>query len=218
MKKYGLDRAAHISKNDALFIGGMGLITALLLLPLLQNLGVSSLLSAHNLPFVPILFGFFVFMPVAFMSMAFFLLLLPFRDHSAAQLSRYAVIGAFNVALNASIFNLLILLTGISKGLWVTGFAVITFLIVVTQAFFWSVFWTFRNAPPRNRVDQYKHFLGVSSAVAFVNITIIHILVNVVGAPVGIPTPIWANIALLCTIVTAVLGNFIGYKYFVFRH
>jgi len=38
-------------------------------------------------------------------------------------------------------------MTGISSGPMVTLFAIITFVIVVTQSFFWSVFWTFKNAP-----------------------------------------------------------------------
>ena len=201
-----------------IFILGMGAVVALLLLPLLQNLGVSTLLQNAGISIPLAILALFIFFPLGLLCMAFFLTLLPFHHHSAAQLSRYAVIGAFNVALNASIFNVLILLTDISQGNIVTGFAVITFLIVVTQAFFWNVFWTFRTAPPQNRMSQYQRFLAVSSSVAFVNISIIHVLVNVVGAPPGIPGPIWANVALLCTVFTAVLGNFLGYKFFVFKH
>jgi putative flippase GtrA len=156
-------------------------------------------------------------MPLPLVAAAYTLAMLPFHHASAAQLSRYAVIGCFNVALNASIFNLFILFSGISTGPMVTIFAIITFVIVVTQSFFWSVFWTFKGAPPQNRTQQYLRFFGVSGIVAAVNISIIYVMTSVIGAPHGISGPLWANMALFITIFTALLGNFIGYKYFVFK-
>jgi uncharacterized membrane protein YdbT with pleckstrin-like domain len=50
-----------------------------------------------------------------------------------------------------------------------------------------------------------------------VNIAIVHVLVNVVGAPIGISSHAWANIALIGTVVISVLGNFVGYKFFTYR-
>jgi putative flippase GtrA len=142
--------------------------------------------------------------------------LLPLHKHSAAEFSRYAVVGAYNTALNAAIFNSLIYLSGISQGPLVTVFALITFAIVITQAFFWNIFWTFHNKPAQDRKKQYLRFFSVTSTTALVNLGIIQIFVNVIGAPTGITPALWANVALLVTIVTAVIGNFFGYKFFVF--
>lgn len=215
---YARARAENISRHDSYFIAGMGVVIALLLLPLLHNLDAPSLLGRFGIAYAWFAAAFVLLAPFGLLALAYMLAMLPFHHSSAAQLSRYAVIGCFNVALNASIFNLCILLTGISTGPIVTVFALITFVIVVTQSFFWSVYWTFRNTPLSDRQKQYVRFVGVSSAVATVNIGIIFVMTSVFGAPSGIPGPVWANIALLCTIFTALLGNFMGYKYFVFAH
>jgi putative flippase GtrA len=209
-------RARNIPPTDAYFICAMGLIIALLSLPILRNLDVPELLSAQGLSFFWCSVVFICIAPFALLTMAYALAMLPFHHASAAQLSRYAVIGCFNVALNASIFNLLMLVSGISSGPMVTFFAVITFIIVVTQSFFWSVFWTFKNIPPKNKKRQYFQFFTISSLVAAVNIGIIYFMTSVMGAPAGMSGPLWANIALLCTIFTALVGNFFGYKFFVF--
>ena len=124
--------------------------------------------------------------------------------------------GAFNTALNAAIFNSLLLISGVSQGPLVTFFALITFAVVISQSFFWNVFWTFDRAAPQDRRRQYARFFTITSATALVNLGIIHILINIVGAPAGMPPAIWANVALLFTIVTAIIGNFLGYKFLVF--
>jgi len=210
-------RARNIPQKEAYFIAAMGLVITLLGFPILNNLDVPELFAAHGIPFIPVAIALLVVMPLSLVAAAYVLAMLPFSAGSAAQLSRYAVIGCFNVALNASIFNLLILVSGISSGPMVTVFAVITFVIVVTQSFFWSAFWTFRHVQAESRKKQYVRFFAVSSIVAAVNIGIIYVMTSVIGAPAGISGPLWANIALLCTIFTALIGNFLGYKFFVFR-
>jgi len=60
-------------------------------------------------------------------------------------------------------------------------------------------------------------FFLVSGTVAIVNVGIISLLVNVIGAPLSISEKLWANIALCITIPVAVLGNFLGYSFIVFR-
>jgi len=214
---YARKRAKTISRKEAYFIAVMGIIIALLGLPILQNLGIPSLLSAHDLSYFWCAVIFVAVAPLGLLALAYVLALLPFHHESAAQLSRYAVIGCFNVALNASIFNLLILMSGISTGVIVTVFAVITFIVVVTQSFFWSAFWTFKDSPAQNRKRQYLNFFGVSGVVAAINIAVIYVMTSVIGAPAGISGPLWANIALLCTIFIALIGNFLGYKFLVFR-
>lgn len=217
LKEHIRFRAQNITSKDAYFIALMGAVIAFLALPILHNLDIPILLQTRSISIFWAAVIFIFLAPLGLLSMAYSLAILPFFHHSsAAQLSRYAVIGCFNVALNASIFNLLILISGVSAGPMVTGFAVITFVIVVTQSFFWSVFWTFRNTEPQSKRRQYIQFFGVSSVVATVNISIIYLMTSVLGAPPGISGPLWANIALFITIFTSLLGNFLGYKYLVF--
>jgi len=195
----------------------MGEASAFLCLPLLANLHVLSLLSRWGDAAI-ILFGFILFagLPVALSTFIVLSSLLPFSSQSAAQFGRYGVIGVFNTALNTALFNSFILVTGISRGPYVVLFSFISFALIITQAFFWNMLWTFREAEQQNRRRQYVRFFIVSGTVAFVNVSIIHVLVNVIGAPAGLEPALWANIALAVTIITAVLGNFLGYKFLVF--
>ena len=205
-----------IPSKERYLIIAMGFVISLLGLPILNNLDVPQILASHGISYATFAVTLVLVAPFLLLAGAYVLALLPIREESAAQLSRYAVIGCFNVALNASIFNVFILVTGISTGIMVTVFAVITFFIVVTQAFFWSAFWTFKNTPSQNKKRQYINFFAVSGIVAIVNISFIYFMTSVIGAPAGVSGALWANIALLCTIFSALIGNFLGYKYFVF--
>ena len=215
MRLYARTRT-HITRRDAFFIGALGAAMALLLLPTLQNVGILTLIAAHGIPVFFTVILLVLLLPFCMLAGSLGLSLLPLHKHSAAEFSRYAVVGAYNTALNAAIFNSLIFLSGISQGPWVTGFALITFAIVITQAFFWNIFWTFHHSSPQDRKKQYARFFGVTATTALINLGIIHIIVNVIGPPAGVSAAIWANCALLFTIVTAVIGNFFGYKFFVF--
>ena len=209
-------RAGGVSRRDHIFIVGIGSAVAFLLLPLLKNLGVISQLQQIGVPFLLVLLFLIITTPLGLLILSYTLLMLPLHHHSASEFSRYAVVGVFNTALNIFIFNSLILISGISQGPLVTVFAIITFAIVISQAFFWNALWTFHHVPVQNRVRLYSRFLMVTTITACVNITIIHVVVNVIGAPKGFPPALWANVALLFTIVTAIGGNFLGYKFLVF--
>lgn len=206
----------HITKRDALFIGSLGCLVALLLLPTLQNVGALNMLALMGIPVFTTVILLAIFVPMILLAGSIGLSLLPLHKHSAAQFSRYAVVGAFNTALNTAIFNTFIYLTGISQGPIVTAFALLTFAIVITQSFFWNIFWTFHNASASSRRSQYFRFFAVTSVTALINLGIIHMIVNVIGPPNGMEPKVWANLALLFTIFTAILGNFLGYKFFVF--
>lgn len=206
----------RITVRDALFIGSLGCLIALLLMPTLQNVGVLESLARAGIPVFATVFLLTIFVPIFLLAGSIGISLLPLHKHSAAQFSRYAVVGAFNTALNTAIFNTFIFFTGISQGPIVTAFALLTFTIVITQSFFWNIFWTFHNASPASRRSQYFRFFAVTSATALVNLGIIHVIVNIIGPPGGMDPKVWANLALLFTIATAILGNFLGYKFFVF--
>jgi putative flippase GtrA len=209
------ERMTSISTRDLKFILGISVASAFLAIPFLHNLGVFSLLARFGVPFGVAVLILFVLSPIGFLALSYVLVVMPLRHDSAEQLSRYGAVGIFNLLLNAAIFNALIIASGISSGPWVTFFALVSFGIVITQSLFWNAIWTFKKKDENGKI-RYTRFFIVTIATALVNLGIIQILVNVVGAPPGIPTPLWANIALLITIVTAIVGNFLGYKLFVF--
>jgi dolichyl-phosphate beta-glucosyltransferase len=138
------------------------------------------------------------------------------RAPVVGEFVRYAIVGVFNTALNLAIFNSLIWVSGITYGPFITIFSLITFIIVISVSFFLNAIWVF-NKRDKIAPSGYARFFLVSGITALVNIAIVHVLVNVVGAPIGISSHAWANIALIGTVVISVLGNFVGYKFFTYR-
>ncbi len=128
---------------------------------------------------------------------------------------RYALVGVLNTILSFGIFNFLLWVSGVTRGIEVTFFSAVTFAIVVTHSFIWNKFLVFQTKERAHR--EYVLFFSVSSTVALINVGIISLLVNGIGAPLGLSEKLWANISVLLTIPVSVLGNFFGYKLFVFR-
>jgi dolichyl-phosphate beta-glucosyltransferase len=133
------------------------------------------------------------------------------------EFGRYVVVGIINTLLNLAIFNLFIFSTGITRGNWIIVFSLCSYAVVITQAYVWNKYWVFKHRPRSRMSVEYGTFVLVASGTALLGTGIIYILVNVVGAPLGITPALWANIAVLITIPVSLLCNFFGTKLWVFR-
>jgi dolichyl-phosphate beta-glucosyltransferase len=195
----------------------LGAGIALLCLPTFYNLGVLHGILSHGLIIeILSLVVWLALVPAGSLIGLFILQSLPVATPDFRyQFGRYGIVGLFNTFLNAAVFNLLISLTGIDRGLWVVIFSLVAFLVTVSQGFYWSRSWTFRSTTPYTHAE-YVRFFAVSAGVAVVNIAFIDLMINVIGAPAGLSAVIWANIALAAGIVISVIGNFFGYRLFVF--
>lgn len=132
-----------------------------------------------------------------------------------AELCRYIVIGVMNTLVNAAVYNALIFSTGIAQGKAIILFSLIAFVVTVINAFFWNKFWVFKGNQGKAH-KQFAVFWIVTTCTALLNAGIIHVIVNTIGAPVGISPKVWANVALAVTIPVAFICNFFGIKLFVF--
>ena len=140
-------------------------------------------------------------------------------NKSLRQFIGYGLVGVLNLLLNLLIINLGIILTGISKGPIFLLISFIAFCIVVLHSFIWNKYLVFAAQKNAKKLHhEYAGFFLVSSGTVVVSLSIIWVMVSVIGAPSGISEPLWANIAVLVTIPTAVLCNFFGYKLFVFNN
>lgn len=166
-------------------------------------------------------FSFFwiIFIPIgAILALYFFYLLAKYKNRIGFfQLGKYGIIGVLNTFFNAGIYNLLIFITDISSGLILDSFFVVAFVITVVNSFLWNKYWSFEERGVENIKSEAIQFFGISAFVALINIALLHIIVNIIGAPADFDPKIWANVALVFTIIVAFLGNFFGYKYLVFR-
>lgn len=196
-----------------------GEASAWLSLPILKNLKIFDILSERGIGAIGFSVFWIIFIPIGAISgLYFFYLLAKYKNRVGFfQLGKYGIIGVLNTTLNAGIYNFFIFITDIASGLTVDLFFVTAFIITVANSFFWNKFWSFEEREMENIKTEAVKFFSVSTAVAAINAVILHTIVNVIGAPVGVDPKIWANVALGFTIITAFLGNFFSYKYIVFH-
>ena len=78
-------------------------------------------------------------------------------------------------------------------------------------------YWTFEAPRSRGVQREFGAFLLVNLVGVGLNVAAAHVIVNVVGAPPGISTKLWANIGAVFGAGFTLFTNFFGYKFFVFR-
>ncbi len=196
-----------------------GEIVVWLSLPTLKNLKVLDILSGLGISLLGFVIFWAIFIPLgALAGLSAFYFLAKYKNRIGFfELGKYGIIGVLNTFLDAGVYNLLIFATNTSSGFMVDIFFIAAFVITVINSFFWNKFWSFGEKKIENIKTEAVQFFSISAVVAIVNGVILHVIVNIIGAPISIDSKIWANLALALTIITAFLGNFFGYKFIVFK-
>jgi len=205
-----------ITKTDFLKAAIAGAIIALFGLPVLKNLNFLNSFSFFGL--CAFLAAWLLFLPPLSV-LALFLshkLALFFEKIFFFEVGKYGLIGMLNTLISGGVFNLLMAITGVAKGLTADLFIAIGFSAAITHSFFWNKFWTFKAHDKKEIKREYFKFFALSGAVALLNLFLMHILINVVGNHIKIEPKIWANISIGILIPVSFLGNFFGYKLLVF--
>ena len=207
------------SKKDLWLAILAGEIVTWLSLPTLKNLKVLDILTERRISLTGFVIFWVLFIPLgAIAGLGAFYFLAKYKNQIGFfQLGKYGVIGVLNTFLNAGVFNLLIFTTDISAGITVDLFFAVAFIVTIINSFIWNKYWSFEEKKTETIAGEALRFFGISAAVAIVNIGVLHVIINIIGAPAGLDSKIWANAALAFTIITAFLGNFFGYKFFVFK-
>jgi putative flippase GtrA len=210
---------AQFKKNDFWKAMAAGEGIAILALPVLNNLNFFRVISVKNSFVLPVfLIAWMIILPFsAAVGLYLVYLLTAHKWPIVFQISKYGIIGLLNTVMTAGIFNFLMLLTGVAKGLLVDVFIVVAFAITITHSFFWQKFWTFSANHTNKAKIEYVKFFSVTTATSLLNIFLLHIIINTIGAPRGVDLKVWANIAFVILIPVAFFGNFFGYKIFVFK-
>lgn len=198
----------------------IGEATAILALPILKNIKFFEFsYLERGWIFYFFLILWIIILPIAF-AIGLFLVhsLTVLRWPVIFEIGKYGLVGLLNTFMSAGIFNVFILATGIATGLIVDFFILIAFVITVTHSFFWNKFWTFKANNRDGAEMEYVKFFSVTGGTAILEVFIMHILINTFGAPSDIDPKIWANISFAFLIPLAFLGNFFGYKIFVFKN
>ncbi len=125
------------------------------------------------------------------------------RRHNWFQLAKFSAVGATGYVVNLAVFTVLVHGFGVHYLIAATG----SFLVAVTNNYFWNRHWTFRG--DRGHVAyQGLRFLVVSGVALVANLLILHTLVQLWDREV-LPQ------AIAIVLVTPL--NFVGNKVWSFR-
>jgi dolichol-phosphate mannosyltransferase len=125
------------------------------------------------------------------------------RPHNWIQLLKFSTVGATGYVVNLSVFAALVLGADLDHRLA----AVCSFLVAVTNNYFWNRFWTFRG-DRGHLAYQGARFLIVAVIALAANLVVLEVLIAV-----GLGKIVAQAIAIV--LVTPV--NFVGNKLWTFR-
>jgi len=128
------------------------------------------------------------------------------------QIIKFVIVGGFNTLLDFAVLNLLIFATGVASGTPFIFFKAVSFLVAVTNSYFWNRRWTFRSDKP-----VFIQFLVVSTIGLLLNVGTASFLVNILGPQLGLSEKIWANVGAVGGTLVVMTWNFLGYKFVVFK-
>lgn len=137
------------------------------------------------------------------------------------QFGKFGETGGLNWLFDFGILNLLILISGISTGIIFSLFKALSFVISVTNSYLWNKFWVFKKSEKqqaKERAEEFSKFILVSLVGMIVNVLLATIIVFIAPVVISNISPkIWANIGAAFGSLSAMMWNFLGYKFFVFK-
>lgn len=199
------------NRKDYILVSIIGILFGLLLLPVLGNIKLSFVdLNFTNAILIVALF--FVLANLALWIAS----LVGKRVPVFYQFAKFAAVGALNTVVDFGVLNLLIFLTSIAAGSWYSVFKGFSFLIANINAYFWNKYWAFGVGGSVN-TKEFSQFFIVSLIGFGINVGLASLIVNVIGAPVGVSETLWANVGALAATIISLIWNFLGYKFIVFK-
>jgi putative flippase GtrA len=197
-----------INKKDFGLVMIIGALVGLLVQPMIQNLASSLAIIIR----IGIFIGFLVLAPLAL----FVAYLIGKNIPVIYQFAKFAAVGTLNSFVDFGVLNLLIFLTQIPEGREYTIFKTISFLSATTNSYFWNRYWTFESKE-KPQIEEAAKFYAIAIIGGILNITVASYVVNGIMRPESISPNLWANIGAFFGICSALLWNFLGYKFLVFK-
>jgi putative flippase GtrA len=189
----------------------VGLLTGALAIPVVINLGLGTMIRVPLLLLPVIVAALFA---IALLVAS----LVASRVPSLFEFSKFAVVGVLNSGVDFGILNLLMLMTGLSSGTAFLAFKSISVTLGVINSYLWNKYWTFKTSnSAADARREFMAFMVVTLIAVGVNVAGADVIVNVIGAPAGFSTKLWANIGAISGAGLTLFTNFFGYKFFVFK-
>ena len=193
----------------------LGLIIAALLISLLKVLETQLQITGNKAILIQL--ALIVLVPSSLVLWVYITFNLGKRRHIFFQFGKFLPIGVANTAIDFGSLNLLILMSGVDKGLWFSVFKGISFVCAVTNSYLWNRYWTFESGGTEGIGREFLKFLIVAGIGFVINVAVASFIVNYVEPFDGVSPILWANIGAFASIVIVILWNFFGYKFLVFK-
>jgi|GEM_PF-70648 len=199
-------------KTDLIFVLIIGEMVAWLAFAILKTLEFDTVIWKIHL-------GLFlaIFVPITALICLYITYLLGKKIPVIFQAGKFITVGISNTLIDWGVLNLLILITGIPAGLFYSVFKGASFLIAVINSYFWNKFWTFKKREIEKPGREFLQFLAISAIGMGINVGVASFVVNVIGPQAGISLKAWATVGAAIATIFAMVWNFLGYKFIVFK-
>lgn len=202
-----LEKNSVIGRRDYLLISFIGISFALFSFPILKNASIS-FIKINTLTEIFLILFFIVLSNIGLWISSLIAKKIPIF----LQLAKFGAVGAFNTFLDWGAVSLLIIATGITKGISYSIFVGIGFIVANIGSYFWNKYWTFSS-----KEGSLAQFFIVSLIGFGVKVLVASLIVNVIGALGGYSESQWAIIGNAAGTIFFMIWNFIGYKLWVFK-
>jgi len=132
------------------------------------------------------------------------------------QITKFAVVGVANTAVDLGTLNLLMLLFRETQGLYYSLFKAISFTAAVINSYFWNKYWTF-GAGEKGTGKEFSRFFAISVGGFIINVGSASVVVNFIPNFLKVSPQLWGNVGALVGTSLGLAWNFLGYKFFVFK-
>ncbi|PIP24528.1 MAG: hypothetical protein COX35_00185 [Candidatus Nealsonbacteria bacterium CG23_combo_of_CG06-09_8_20_14_all_37_18] len=196
-----------MKKTDAIISIILGFLIGVFFFVVLKNVGI-------KIPYLWTLI--IVFPPLSLLGM-FIVSSLGKKFLIILQAGKFVLVGAFNTFIDLGVLNILIWISGVASGAWYSVFKGISFLIAVTNSYFWNKHWTFEKRKEAFVPGEFSKFLAVTAIGLFINVGIASFIVNVIGLQFEVSKAMWATIGAFTATFFAWIWNFLSSKFIVFK-
>ncbi|MBI5045774.1 MAG: GtrA family protein [Candidatus Niyogibacteria bacterium] len=200
-------RIMEIGTRDFKLGVAAGILSGILVLPILANLGFLNAVAAVL---------FVVGMPVAWVIGLFLVRKIAGTRLWMYQAAKFIVTGFLNTALDFGVLNLLSFMTGIYSGVNIIFLNSVSFAVAVSNSYFWNKYWTFGQKGGA-RVGEFATFVIVAFIGLLVNSGVVFVITTYVPRLDGIDPALLENIAKALATGFSLIWNFVGFKFIVFK-
>lgn len=192
-----------ITKKDYILSAIAGFITVLFLYPVFTNISL-------KIPYYKV---FFIIAPILWMLGIYIVFL--FRREWMRQFGKFAVVGVLNTAIDFGILNFMSMRFHAYSGLKILETNPISFIIAVTNSFFWNKYWVFGEKKRPDILEVVK-FLLITSIGSLINTSIVFLITKNFTFGNFSEGQI-LNLAKIFATAITLLWNFTGLRIFVFK-